>query len=60
MYKPKYHKGYSYNLLKYLYEAGVYSRYDLMEYVDMGNITKEQFHDITRYYYDGLEKKEEN
>ncbi len=52
----------TYTLLQYMYEHGIYTLEDLMQYVDNGNITKEQFHSITRMYYDGvkanIEKKE--
>lgn len=43
----------SYSLIKYMFDHGVYSAKDLLIYVDIGNITKDDFHRITRYDYDG-------
>ena len=52
----------TYILLQYKYEHGVYIIKDMIDFVDKGVITKEEFHSITRLYYDGvkpnLEKKE--
>ena len=47
-------KNISYNLIEYMYHSGVYNIEDMIIYVNMGNITKEQFHFITGYDYDGL------
>lgn len=54
MRQPVYYKHHSPTLLDWLYQSGIYTAEEMMEYVRMGNITKEQFHDITRYDYDGL------
>ncbi|MBP3801368.1 MAG: XkdX family protein [Clostridia bacterium] len=39
--------------MKYLYETGVYTIKDVIQYVNENIITKEQFHFITSYNYDG-------
>ena len=46
----------SYNLIKYKYEIGVYSLKKMIEFVDAGVITPEQFHYITSYSYEGIKK----
>ena len=52
----------TYTLIQYKYEHGVYTIKDMIDFVDKGIITEEEFHSITRLYYDGvkfnLEKKE--
>jgi len=43
----------SYSLIKHMFECGVYSEKDLLTYVDIGNISKDEYHFITGYNYDG-------
>lgn len=64
MKEPYFDKHMSYYLIKHMFEHGVYSAKDLLTYVDMGNITKDEYHFITGYNYDGyksvLEKEQKN
>lgn len=53
MKKTYYDKQLSKEMIKWLYESGVYSLDDMVEYVKLGIITKDDFHLITRYNYDG-------
>lgn len=53
MKEPYFDKHMSYYLIKHMFECGVYSAKDLLTYVDMGNITKDEYHFITGYNYDG-------
>lgn len=46
-------KNISYENIKYFYEMGVYTVEDVIQYVKENIITKEQFHFITSYNYDG-------
>ena len=46
----------SYNLIRYKYEIGIYSLKEMIELVDLGWITKKQFHQITSYSYDGVKE----
>ena len=46
----------SYNLIRYKYEIGVYSLLKMLELVEIGWITKEQFHQITSYSYEGVKE----
>ena len=46
----------SFNLIKYKYEAGIYTLRRMVELVDLGWITAEQFHYITSYSYEGVKK----
>lgn len=63
MKESKYNPNMTLTLLEYMYSHGIYTIQDVMEYVKRGKITKDEFHSITRLYYDGimnsLEKKEE-
>ena len=56
MREPRYDKNMSYDLIKCLFEYGVYSAKEVMWYVENGNITKDEFHFITSYNYDGLKE----
>ncbi len=47
-------KNMSYDMINYMFNHGQYLPEDVMWYVDNGNITKEQFHFITGYDYNGL------
>lgn len=49
----QYDKNLSYGIIKYKYNTGVFDVEDILQYVEMGNITKDDFKDITRYNYDG-------
>jgi len=42
--------------VKNKYEAGAYSLRAMIELVESGKLTKEEFHFITDYSYDGLKK----
>lgn len=44
----------SYDLIKYYFEVGVYDLTDMVKCVEKNYITKEQFHSITGYDYNGL------
>ncbi len=44
----------SYTTINYWFNHGVYTAEQIMWYVENKNITKEQFHLITGYNYDGL------
>ena len=46
-------KNISYENIKYFYEMGVYTVENVIQYVKENIITKEQFHFITSYNYDG-------
>ena len=46
----------SYNLIRYKYEIGVYSLQKMVELVELGWITKEQFHQVTSYSYEGIKE----
>lgn len=43
-------------LIYHKWHQGVYSLEDMINLVDSGKITKEDFFDITRYNYDGIIK----
>lgn len=47
-------KNMSYNLIEHMYHSGVYNIKDVIAYVETGNITKEEFHSITGYNYNGV------
>ena len=47
-------KNMSYNLIEHMYHSGVYNIEDVIVYVNMGNITEEEFHSITGYDYNGM------
>lgn len=47
----------SFDLIKYQWEMGCYSLEDMMVYVELKYITKEDFHTITGYNYDGVTSK---
>ena len=46
----------SFELICYKYMAGVYSLKEMVEFVEKGWITTEQFHLITSYSYKGVKK----
>lgn len=46
-------------LIEAKYCQGVYSIEDLMKFVDIKELTKEEFHSITSYSYDGLKRRKE-
>lgn len=46
-------------LLKSMWEDGVYSLHQIFDMVKENRITKEEFHDITRYNYQGIKKTRE-
>lgn len=46
-------KNIQYNNIKYLYETGVYTVEDVIQYVEKNIISKEQFHFITSYDFQG-------
>lgn len=46
-------------LLKYMWEYGVYSLHQMFNMVKEKKITEEEFHDITRYNYQGIKKTRE-
>ena len=46
----------NFHLIKYKYEVGVYTLKYVFILVETGQITKEQFHEITRYDFDGVKK----
>ena len=54
MWQPTYDKHASYTMIEYWFEHGIYTAEQIMWYVDNGNITKDDFHFITGYNYDGL------
>ena len=43
-------------LVKYLHDSGCYSLHEVFELVEEGQITKEDFKDITRFNYDGVKE----
>lgn len=45
--------------LKYFWEYGVYSLKDMFNLVKEGKISEEEFHEITRYNYQGIKKTRE-
>ena len=47
----------SFELIRYKYIAGVYSLREMIEFVEKGWITAEQFHVITSYSYRGVTNK---
>ena len=47
----------SYNLIKFKYEHCVYTLFDLIEFVEKGYITEEEFHFITSFSYQGVKNK---
>lgn len=44
------------NIIKYKWDYGVYSLADMMKKVKKGQITEEDFFNITRYHIDGIKK----
>lgn len=54
MKKIDFDKNMSYNLIKHMYHSGVCDVEDVIAYVEMGNITEEEFHSITGYNYNGM------
>ena len=46
----------NYDLIKYFYESGVFSVKEVANYVDIGELTEEEFHQITGYNFQGLKK----
>lgn len=44
-------------LIRFKYEAGVYDLNMMCQLVEDHNITKEEFHDITTYNYEGVKEK---
>ena len=46
-------------LLKYKWEYGVYSLKQIFDMVKENKITEEEFHEITRYNYQGIKKSRE-
>ena len=41
-------------MIDFWFTHGIYTAAQIMWYVDNGNITKDEFHFITGYNYDGL------
>lgn len=52
----KQNKNISYVLIKYMFENGVYNLDDLLDFVEMGNITIDEFENITFKSYNGNKK----
>lgn len=48
----------NYNLIKYKWEHGVYKIKDMIQLVNNGTLSKQQFFEITRYDYYGIRKIE--
>lgn len=46
----------SFNLIKYKYEMGVYTLKQMCEFVEKNYISKDEFHWITDYNYDGIKE----
>ena len=46
----------NYNLIKYKWENGVYKIEDMIQFVKIGILNKQQFFEITRYDYYGIKK----
>ena len=46
----------SISLIAYKYRIGAYTLEDMIELVEKGFITKEDFFNITRYNFDGVKK----
>lgn len=46
-------KNIQYNNIKYLYETGIYTVEDVIQYVKKNIISEEQFHFITSYSFQG-------
>ena len=44
------------HIIKFKYDSGIYSLKYVFILVELGTITKEQFHYITTYDYDGVKE----
>lgn len=48
----------SYTIIKYKWECGAYELKDMIEFVENGILSKQQFFEITRHDYDGTKVNE--
>ena len=46
----------SYDIIKYKYDAGVYTLKEIYSFVSTKSITEKEFHIITSYNYQGLKE----
>ena len=49
----------SLSLIEYKWQQGVYTLQQMMRMVENHIITKDQFFELTRFYYDGVKKSKQ-